>query len=422
MTWLNELIEQHSELESPKSFWYWSGLCAISAVVKDNVWLDCGGAWPLYPNIYVMLYADSGLRKGAPIALVKNLVKRVNNTRVISGRSSIQGILRKLSTSQTAPGQKIMNRSCGFIVSSEFSSSLVNDPAAMTILTDLYDRHWNEEEWESLLKMEEFKLKDPTISLLTGINEAHFDDFIEAKDVHGGFIGRTFLIAESKVSRLNPLMAPLRHKPDKEKLAEYLKKLSTVTGEFEPTGTLEESGKYPIERITEDGSKWFNEVGVLYHDWYMTLYGTIEAHRIEDKTGTIQRIGDSVKKVAMLLSLSAEPNLIISLLQMQEAIIVCEKLIGNVRKTTHGKKGMSPNKNQKALIINELLDRGTHKVTRAILLKKYWMNFDADSLDQIMVGFDAAGIIKMRSEGNQVVYEMPERQVQEIRDFLAGKN
>jgi len=107
---------------------------------------------------------------------------------------------------------------------------------------------------------------------------------------------------------------------------------------------------------------------------------------------------------------------------MQEAIVVCEKLIGNVRKTTHGKKGMSSNANQKALIIDELLERGTHKVTRAILLKKYWMNFDANILDEIMVGFDAAGMIKMSSEGNQVIYEMPERQVQEIRDFLAGKN
>ena len=125
MTWLDELIVQHSELESPQSFWYWSGLCAISAVVKDQVYLE-RWAYKLYPNIYVMLHADSGLKKGPPVGLAKTLVKRVNNTRVISGRSSIQGILKELGTAQSTPGSgKVNAKSCGFIVASEFSSSLV---------------------------------------------------------------------------------------------------------------------------------------------------------------------------------------------------------------------------------------------------------------------------------------------------------
>ena len=39
MTWLEKLLSQHSELESPTNFWFWGGMAAISAVVKDNVWL-----------------------------------------------------------------------------------------------------------------------------------------------------------------------------------------------------------------------------------------------------------------------------------------------------------------------------------------------------------------------------------------------
>src|SRR5438874_2133996 len=98
MNWLDELLAQHAEVETPKNFWYWSGLATISAILKDNVYLDRGGSkdYRLYPNIYVMLYADSALRKGPPVSLAKNLVKKVNNTRVISGRSSIQGILKEL--------------------------------------------------------------------------------------------------------------------------------------------------------------------------------------------------------------------------------------------------------------------------------------------------------------------------------------
>ena len=77
MTWLEKLLSQHSELESPMNFWLWGGLAAISAVVKDNVWMD-RQIYNLYPNIYVMYHAESGLKKGPPISMAKQLVKAVN--------------------------------------------------------------------------------------------------------------------------------------------------------------------------------------------------------------------------------------------------------------------------------------------------------------------------------------------------------
>ena len=92
--WLTSLVDQHNELESPRSFWFWAGLAAISAVVKDNIWIN-KQIYNLYPNIYVMFHADSGLKKGPPVSMSKQLVKAVNNTRIISGRSSIQAILKE---------------------------------------------------------------------------------------------------------------------------------------------------------------------------------------------------------------------------------------------------------------------------------------------------------------------------------------
>ena len=182
-SWLDDVIQQHLEMESPALFWIWSGLCAISAVVKDNVWLNRANAYNLYPNIYVILHADSGLKKGPPIAFAKELVRLVNNTKIISGRSSIQGILKKLGTSQTQPGGHVETKSTGFICSSELSASIVEDSAALDILTDLYDRNYNQDEWEYLLKMDGFNLKNPTISLLGGINAAHSERFLGKKDI-----------------------------------------------------------------------------------------------------------------------------------------------------------------------------------------------------------------------------------------------
>jgi len=402
MTWINELVTAHDELESPKAFWYWSGLCAISAIIKDNVWTLEGGAWKMYPNIYVLLYADSGVGKGPPIALAHRLVNNVNNTKIISGRSSIQGILGKLSRNESRPGGHVTKSSAGFIIASEFSSALVRDPAAMDILTDLFDRIWRSGEWESLLKQEQFQLKDPTVSLLAGINEAHFDSLMESKDVFGGFLGRTFLIRESKPHTLNPLIDDLEHPPDVDYLSEHLKELSKLHGPFK--------------------SLQNTPAGECYKEWYMSFYQMVQDQKIEDPTGTIKRTRDAVKKVAMLLSLSHSPDLIIHLLQMEEAISVCERLIGNVRKTTHGKKGLSQHAQHKAIIITELMGRDSHSITRKMLAKKYYMHFDINEQDEIMKSFEVAGMIQASSMGQEIVYTMPPKQVEEMERFLAGKN
>ncbi|MGF2075331.1 hypothetical protein, partial [Enterococcus casseliflavus] len=91
------------EFESPLNFWRWAAIASISAVVKDNVYLS-QHMFNMYPNIYVMFHADSGMKKGPPVNLAKKLVTKVGNTKVISGRSSIQGILKEMSQSESRPG------------------------------------------------------------------------------------------------------------------------------------------------------------------------------------------------------------------------------------------------------------------------------------------------------------------------------
>jgi hypothetical protein len=89
---------------------------------------------------------------------------------------------------------------------------------------------------------------------------------------------------------------------------------------------------------------------------------------------------------------------------------------------THGKKGLSDAKEFKSLIINEILSRDTHQISRAMLLKKMWAHYkDANEVDDIMMSFDQAGMIKTQSMGNQIIYIMPESQVNEMKRLFAGK-
>jgi len=425
MNWVQSVVDLHYELESPESFWRWSAITAISAVVKDNVWLN-QQIFNLYPNIYTMFHADSGLKKGPPVNMAKKLVKTVNNTRVISGRGSIQGILKDLGTAYTQPGGKIQGKSVAFICSSELSSSIVEDKVATKILTDLYDRIYNDGEWRSLLKMETFTLKDPTITMLTATNEAMSDDFFTKSAIQGGYFARTFIIYEKEGDKVNSLIYPLEDKIDYTGASEYLKELAKLTGEFRPIAHNQRTEEYRFKKIKKgkrgDREIWFNEVGIVFDDWYEQFSQIKKLQENRDDTGTMNRFDASVLKVAMLLSLAYEPKLEIKLDAMHEAIIECEKLLGNVRRTTLGKQGISQSAVLKTMIIMELLNRDNHQVSRTMLMKKMWQHYvNAEDFDSMMQSFDASGMIKTSSVGNQIIYEMPQEQVKELRAFMAGK-
>ena len=396
---LDDILEQHKEYESPLEFWRWAGLAAISAIIKDNVWLERAGLYNLYANIYVMFHATSGLRKGVPVNYAKRLVRAINNTKIISGRSSIQGILKKLSTAYTQPGGKVINKATAFICSSELSASLVEDKAATDILTDLYDRIYNEGDWERLLASDSVNLKDATVTMLTATNEAHSEDFLKKKDIQGGFVGRTFIIYADRINKINPLIDSVENPPDDKRIIEYLRATSKLKGPFKSLSKT--------------------EAGELYKQWYTPFMQGIIGK--EDETGTLARFGDSVLKVAMLLALAKSPELEIDIESMQEAIIQCEKFIGHARKVTMGKSGKSAYANQKVMIIQKILDREPHMITQSKLMMDMHYHLNSNELDDIMEGFHKSGLIKQERHGNQVVYVMPDEQVERVQNWLKGK-
>lgn len=401
MSFITTILEQNKEYESPLSFWYWSGLAAISAVVKDNIWVN-RHLFNTYPNIYVILYADSGVGKGPPVSLANKLVMSVGNTKLINGRSSIQGILKVLGSGETKPGGKIESNSTAFICSSELSASLVEDKAALDILTDLYDRLFRHGKYESLLKMEQFTINNPTITLLGGINEAHAANMFSIKDVQGGFIARSFIVHESEKNTINALIDPPAVLPDHNELVSYLKELAELRGPFvELKGT---------------------PAGTIYKDWYHKFHNQIRESGAKDPTGTVRRLGENVMKVAMLLSIAHDPVLFITPEAMEEAIVQCEKLVGNARIATANsigkKEGWVEHKN---ILIRTLIEREQHSISRAQFLKDNWPMANSKEWDIVASSLEDAGVIGIQVNGPHVFYTMNNTTVEYYSRFFKGK-
>jgi hypothetical protein len=370
-------------------------LAALSAVSKKNFFLD-RYYYKLYPNIYVFLVGRSGLRKSNPVTFCKKLVTEAAATRVILGRNSIQAVLKELGKAHSIEGGGVMKEAIGFMVSGELASFLVKDPEALTILTDLYDTHANEPEWKNTLKTGGIDvLKNPCLTLLGGTNEDHFKEAVPATAVGGGFIARTLIVFEERRRVINDLMDPPKVTPDLKSLACYLKEIAKTSGEFTMTP----------------------EAKAAYRAWYQK----VSTSNLRDRTGTMERIGDTVLKVSMLLSLAASLGLVIDKEHIDESVFRCEECFVGMQHVTMG-SGKSLDADPTALILKELLKRPGYKMTRKQVLSKFWGDVDYITLDRIAETLVRSGAITADNAGKEVIYTMTRMAVENYTKFKTEIN
>jgi len=394
MRWLDQIVESTLESESPERFQYWSALCAVSAVVKKNLYLD-RFYYKLYPNIYVFLVARSGLRKSNPVTLAKKLVEETMATRIIAGRNTVQAVLRDLGKAQSIHGGGVLKDASGFMVSGELASFLVKDPDALTILTDLYDTYANEPEWKNTLKSGTDSLRNPCLTLLGATNEDHFKDAVPQNAIGGGFIARTIIVYENQRRTINSLMDAPKVTPVIKDLACYLKEIAKIQGQF---------------KLAPEARDWFR-------DWYGKL--SIMDH--QDRTGSLERLGDTVLKVAMLLCLSETLELEIKEHHVIEAAEKCQECIAGLKHVTMG-QGRNELAYATALLLKFLISRPEYKATKKNVLAKFWGEFDSVTLDRIAETLQDSGGISITRAGKEVIYQMHKRAVEAYTKFKAEIN
>jgi hypothetical protein len=387
--WLDLLLESTKEAEAPERYFWWAGLCAISAVVRKRIYLQRGPFYKLYPNIYVALVsARSGLRKGIPIMIAKKMVQDLDTVRVISGCNSIQALTKELSMQQTFKSGAVINEAQGLMISDEFESFITEDPRALTYLTALHNTHEHEESWKKRLKgspLEE--LKSPCLTLLVASNEALFESMVKQKDIEGGFIARTFIVYESKRKRINDLIYS-----DEEivtLLANDVKFHETLVGRLKEVAKL--SGKMTLSKEASD----------FYRSWYEQLSNL----DIDDRTGSVDRLGDQVLKVAMLISISNKDDLIISEADLVKAITNSESCLSDVRAIS-----MEKEKGDINPIIEKVLKELIKAVDQTITRKRLMINTHIESqlLDRALDTLIQRGAIDepRRNSKKEIFYKM----------------
>jgi hypothetical protein len=382
MNWIDTVLSQTDHVETPKPFVRWSLYSAIAAVTSPNVSLNKQGAYDLYPNIYVMLLAESGVGKGFGVWLAKSLVTAVDNTRVFAGRNSIQKIVTDLSMAYSRKGKEMIKDARAYLSSGEFVNFLLKDEQSISILTEWYDTHYVKEWANSLKSSGTETLKDINITLLGASTSDYLRESVPVAAIRGGFFGRLMVIYSSEKGKVNALIDEAKEEeqvaPKVKEWAKYLVELSKI----KPGSQF---------RVTDFAREY-------YRPWYYDLQERIRTNKLVDKTGYIHRLHDHALKIAMIISLSQSTELVLHKSHVQEGIELAEDLLATVKKTVMG-IGLSLSAPKNEVFLRTLFKASDHKVSRVKMMQDNHNEFDSIEMDRVALTLEDAGYIKSQGTG-----------------------
>jgi hypothetical protein len=369
VSFISSYLAHTQQYESPTSFWKWSAYATIAAVVRDNVFRRQGESY-LFPNMYVLLMADSSVhRKGRPVDTAEILISAINNTKLISGSTSIQALVDELGRVETdIKTGKLMRSGSGIFLAQELSAALVEDPRAIKILTDIYD-YKPQGYTIRLISRSNGKVDKLVLNMLAASNEALLKSLYNDTAIYGGLLARTFLVLPDEFRPSNSLWA----QPDPESfkcIKDLLREISTMKGEVQ------------FEKAAEEE----------YDNWYIPFRNSYKNKN--EKSGVVGRIHTSVLKLAMVLAVN-DMTLIIGKQHIEEAISEAMKLIPNYKAflmTT----GASKNKDEiGAFIINTMMNAADFTISRRVLLQQpiLLQPEGAELLEKMMITMEAGGLV-----------------------------
>tara|TARA_R100001530_G_scaffold136214_1_gene115840 strand:+ start:631 stop:1815 length:1185 start_codon:yes stop_codon:yes gene_type:complete len=376
-------LEYTKEYESPENFWRWSAYATVAAVLRTNAYF-AQGMIKTFPNMYVVILADSAeYRKSAPFKLVTKLLAEVDNTKIISGHASIQGILDVLSqdTGLRGKGTRPVKGGSSILIARELASFFVEDPKLLPLLTDMYDYDPN---FQYVLKGNLVEIKELCVNFLAASNTELFTGVYDTKATYGGLLRRTFIICPNERRKANSLVNYEDNIAEYNKVLHALKEVAALSGKF---------------TMTPEAFK-------IYDAWYKKTY--VSYAKAADRTGFIQSIHISILKVAMVLAatdltLKIEEKHITQ--AMSETLSLREnytKLVMKAGKTEPARIG--------GIIVEELMSAKNNVVEQWEFHARHWQDFSALEFDNTLITLVRAGfIITIQGKNGQPAYKATQK-------------
>lgn len=309
--WLKYYLEYTSGQEAPEIFHLWSGISAIGASTRRNVYMY-KRYYKMYPNLFVVLIATSAdCKKSTAIDLIKDFYreKKMQRIRQIEDKMSTEGLLQKMATGMDADAMaednNIKHDGSIYIMADEMAVMLSNVSYVSGLVEVLTSAYQCRPSFSHTLRRNSITIHNPCLNLLGASTPEWLATGMPEYSKSGGFLGRFIFVVAHKPKRKIPFPEDEgdedEHIELREKLIHDLWIISRLKGRF-AWGNSEAKGMY---------GSWYEE------------YTPGEDPRLKEYYA---RKKDTVLKLAMILSMSTSNSLVIG----TQHIIAAFKAIDNV--------------------------------------------------------------------------------------------
>lgn len=303
--WLKTYLECTVGQETPQLFHLWGGLATLAGAVRNNIYVDWD--WKkLFPNLYVLIVAPTGHRKGMSLGVSLEMLYQIPDINILHEKASPEGIIRALARRKIEKDkaeEKVIQfkikSSYIFIAASEFANlmsraSYMN--GMMELLTSLYDGHAR---WDYSKSKERVDLKDISVNMFA-LSNPEWLAVLGQDSAGGGFLSRFLPIYSEEIKEAHawPKMTN-DQKIKRQQLVIDLLQIAKVRGEF---------------KITKEALDY-------YEDWYVNTWRFKEELDFDGPLlGYGKRKQDYIVKISMLLSIARNSKLIIEIEDIKKAM------------------------------------------------------------------------------------------------------
>ena len=381
LSWIDTYIEYTRNQESPTPFHEWVSLCILSAAVGRNVWLP-RIKYTIFPNIFVILVAGSAkCKKSTSIKIGDKILKSVENPPMIfAQRITTEALIEAME------GANVHGSSSGIVIADElavFMGAGAKESGIVPLLTTLYD---SPEEWVYHTKARgKETLKNVTLTILAGTTKVWLKSAVPADSIAGGFASRIIFVYQEMPNR--PILFYDETPQEIELRRQLIADLSTIRKEVKGPMSFSPEAKNKAQ-------EWYER------EWFKT--------RDEKVDGYFSRKHDTMFKIASLLSLSESSTRVISVGNVNRALMMLEEnekymeaIVASVVSSVVGD------------VTEHVLEiiRRAGKITHPELLRKCWREADAQTLTLMIRTLTESGIVEevITSDNKTRIYRIKGR-------------
>lgn len=383
--WLEDFMFLSRDTEIPEKFGLWCGLSTISLALGRKIWMDMG-VYKIFPNLFVVLCAGSGkCRKSTAIGQVELLVKEIDpKPNIISQKITPEALIEAMQVGKVGC---IAPTSCtGYIIVDELSTFLNKksyEGGIASLLISLFDCK-ERFVYQTRGRGKEV-LKNTCLGLLGGSTIEWIRNALPGDSIGGGLTSRIVFVYEKMPK---PPMAWTKFGEEHERailrLLAHLKKIARIEGEVV---------------VSDDCRR-------VYEDSYNCFYKNSKLWESKLLQGYASRRFIHVFKVAMLISMSYNEELVIEVGHFQAAERIMEETERNMEEVLNLVVQTESGGVVEDIVQTIIANGG--KMSKGELTRKFQHKLRARELDDAMKTLVQGGRIKPSFDGRKITYVVGE--------------